>query len=451
MGHSRYRIRQGPQKAHSWRGHNFEVKVGPLERRDILVIGAGAAGLAAARVLRAAGRDVLVLERAARLGGRIHTVHPLGPDLTVELGAEFLHGDAPATRALLEELGVRQVEGEGELWHASGGRLRRTERHFERVGRVLARIDTDAPDRSFAKFLRGTRVTRDARAAALRFVQGFHAADPERISAHSLAAPAGDVAEVRRSGRVLAGQHSLVSGLAAAAGAELRPGCTVQRLTWRHGFVEAMARTDAGEVSTVQGRAALVTVSIGVLQGGDLRIEPEPPGYAAALGRLAMGDVVRIPFIFRRRFWDDHGLGRAAFIHTPDSPFNAWWTQYPVLSPMLVAWAGGPAARALLRTEPALRAGRALHDLAAALGRRPATLEREVAYWETYDWTRDPATLGAYSYALTGGAHAARQLARVHAGTLAFAGEALAEASGTVEGALRSGDRAARALLRRRR
>src|SRR5688572_14906787 len=92
--------------------------------RSVVVIGAGAAGLAAAAALARAGRPVLVLEARSRVGGRCWTRRMAGLDVPVELGAEFLHGEAKATRSLLRKAGIAAVRAVRVQRRLVDGRLR---------------------------------------------------------------------------------------------------------------------------------------------------------------------------------------------------------------------------------------------------------------------------------------------------------------------------------------
>ncbi|HTK68391.1 MAG TPA: FAD-dependent oxidoreductase, partial [Candidatus Eisenbacteria bacterium] len=163
-------------------------------RADVIVVGAGAAGLEAARQLRAHGRSVLVLEARDRIGGRVLTHHDPRIPLPLELGAEFIHGDAPITTALLNEAGLSSIDVSGAHGEAHRGTVRRVAEELS-VDRVLRRIDTHAQDETVAEFLAhrpGGRALEKERGRTRRFIEGFHAADVTRISAQSIAPEPGE-------------------------------------------------------------------------------------------------------------------------------------------------------------------------------------------------------------------------------------------------------------------
>jgi monoamine oxidase len=171
-----------------------------------------------------------------------------------------------------------------------------------------------------------------------------------------------------------------------------------------------------------------------------------------------MGDVVRLVLRFRDAFWgraDSSRLarrrpdGEPTFFHVPGAEFPTWWTSSPVESSALTMWAGGRAARFLLGLGRAEILRRALATLASALGVAPAVVRRNLLGAESHDWSNDPYSKGAYSFARVGGASAGRALAQPFQGTLFFAGEAITTGeAGTVTAALESGRKAARRMLR---
>src|SRR3954452_3413341 len=143
---------------------------------DFVVIGAGAAGLAAARELTRAGRSVLVLEARERVGGRCWTRRMPGLDIPVELGAEFVHGEAKVTFALLRQAGLSAVDSVREQRHVVNGSLRRVN-GFAEAQRAVAGAPELDHDVSFERFLARRRVPAKTKTFARMMVQGFDAAD----------------------------------------------------------------------------------------------------------------------------------------------------------------------------------------------------------------------------------------------------------------------------------
>ena len=436
-----------------------------MERADVAVVGAGVAGLAAARELRRRGLAVVVLEARDRLGGRILTLRDPRLPLPVELGAEFVHGAAPLTYRILAEAGITTYDLGGEHWRAHEGRLARIEA-WAPIERILRRIDRRAPDRSFDDFLAGlgNRASARDRRAARKFVEGYHAADPAELGVRSLARGAEGPALARATqiARVLGGYDQLPRWLANELQVELRLRSPVAAIEWRRAHVELTVPRDRGAVRRFVTRAAIVTVPAGVLaagpaQPGGLRLLPEPPRIRRACGLVAMGVVARLVCWFREFPWHAAAAGRhpertarAGFWQLDGPTFNVSWTAYPLRWPLAVAWSGGPQAAAVVRGGRRAVESTAVAELAAAFGlSRRAVASRLVATW-MHDWQRDVYSRGAYSYARVGGAGAARSLSRPVEDTLFFAGEATDTGgrTGTVEGALASGLRAARQASR---
>jgi monoamine oxidase len=440
-------------------------------RPHVIVIGAGAAGLAAARSLHDAGVRVTLLEARDRIGGRILTIHDPTIGVPVELGAEFVHGRADELRPWLRDASVRTVDIGGTRWRATRANLRRLDDFWEQLDRVMRRLPSRRErDRSFAQFLSarpGGRTLALERRLAEQFVRGFHAADPERIGVHALAqggSPGEDAREARLE-RVVEGYDAVLRPTIETLGARVRLSSIVTAVEWRRHRVRIRSASPAGRARPpLTARAVVISVPLGVLQAtppaiGAIRFEPPISAKTSAMARLAMGDVVRIVFRFRRRFWADAsleqrlgatGLDQLGFLHTTDATFHTWWSAYPDTAPLLVAWCGGPAARALSGLTTPDVATRALRTLALAIGLPLPRLQRELAQVWTHDWVNDPFARGVYSYQLVGGADAPRDLARPIAGTLFFAGEATdaSGSTGTVHGALASGTRAAKQVLR---
>jgi monoamine oxidase len=426
-----------------------------MTRTDVVIVGAGAAGLEAARELEARGQSVLVLEARDRIGGRILTHQDPRIPLPIELGAEFIHGHAPETARILAWAGLSTLDVSGEHRSEVGGTIAPTD-YWSAIDRVLRRVDIDGPDESIGAFLArrpgGRHLTRD-RGITRRFVEGFHAGDVQRISAQSIAPPPGESASESATllGRVARGYGALVESLARDLGDSIRLGCEVRSIMWRPGRVTVEGRTSSGNAVRFSGRTIIVTVPAGVLLApprtrGAIAFDPEPARIRRALGGVGVGPVVRVCVWFSRLPWEssDDGPERLSFLHLAGTPFQVSWTAYPDRWPLAVVWCGGPDAASLSR-EPR---SRVLHTMVAQLARalrtRADTVRRAIRRTWWHNWVRDPYARGAYSYRLIGGKNAWKALAIPEQHTLFFAGEATEEQSGTVEAALASGRRAAR-------
>lgn len=424
---------------------------------DLIVVGAGAAGLAAAAACGEAGLHVVVLEARDRVGGRIHTLHYPDFPLPIELGAEFVHGRPEETVALIERGGLAEYTvADRHLRHGDRG-LDEAKDFWDEISRVLDRLDPDAPDTSFAEFLlhhAGDRALTEGRRLAARYIEGFHAADLARISARAVAeAERGSASGGSDASRILNGYAAVVGELhhdAVRTGAEVRLGHEVTEVRWRGGSVRVTARTADGTIAEWTAPRAILTLPLPLLQdaarGSGLTIDPFPQGWTEPLGGLRMGHVVRTVVRFRSRFWPRD----ASFVHHPDSArWQLWWTPAPIDAPLLTGWCGGPPAERLARLAPDAIAAHAVADLAQLFGETPGRVADLVVGADTHDWTADPLARGAYSYVVAGGTGAAEALAEPVQNTLAVAGEAAAPSGrhGTVDGAIASGRRAAARLV----
>lgn len=402
-----------------------------MKKLDAIVIGAGAAGLAAANELVKHGLSFKVVEARGRVGGRIHTLYDARTPMPIELGAEFIHDGADTTHALLREGNLAVHEMDGQFFVHSHGTLsaratfdQRMERAMEAAARVVQRKDA-----SFDEAMRAAKVPADAVRSARAFVQGFHAADPGLVSMRELTKEEGGGGEAFRIER---GYEALVNLLAARLGGSLELGARVTEIDASPGDVRLRVASATGMERDMRAKAAIVALPLGVLP--DLGL-PVPKG-------VEMGHVVKLTLRFREAFWRTKGRERAAFFMDPTQVVPTFWTSRPMRAPVLVAWCGGPPARKLLEHGDVL--GPSLDSLAAILGveRRVPHDALEASY--AHDWTHDPYSRGAYSWPLVGGP----QIMRAR-GPLFFAGEHLAPPPhhGTVHGALDSGRRAAAALL----
>jgi monoamine oxidase len=432
---------------------------------DTLIIGAGVAGLAAARTLVAAGQRVAVLEARDRVGGRILTRRaPVSgaADLPIELGAEFIHGLPSEVWDLVREARLDAYELQGRRLTFDGGGFERQSDDnaaFEVLQQLASQSQTE--DMSFAQYLAkaniGTTMAREAAA----YVEGFNAADRNIIGIAGLAkqqrAEEGNRAD--RIFRIRSGYDAIPGFMAAElarAGQPVRLQHTVQNVAWRSGAVSLSGSDGGGRPFALTGRRAVVTLPLGVLQAGSVSFVPDPGKVLSEAARLRMGSVVRLVLIFRSRFWDGPGDAhhRLSFLFTPRRMPTTWWTASPDESPTLTGWVGGPAALRLHeefrnKGDPGALRDACLQVLSEVFGIEMAELRCLLRSLHCHDWQTDPLSLGAYSYVPAHALDAPRKLSLPIADTLFFAGEHtdLAGEWGTVHAALRSGGRAARQVL----
>lgn len=435
---------------------------------DVLVIGAGAAGLAAARRLADAGLTVELLEARDRIGGRVWTL-VADDGFPIEFGAEFVHGHPAVTQALAAEAGVSIAELDGEHWESRDGVLAPARDDFATLRSLMHGADALAPneDMSFDEFI--ARYRQDpafdaARRFARRLLEGFDAADPARASVRAIAAEwRGDASANARTGRPVAGYGTLLTYLAARLPpdrARVQLATPVRRVEWSPaGAVVTSGANDA--LRQHRARAVLVTVPLGVLQAppdaeGAITFSPTLDTKRAALATLGSGGALRVVMRFRRAFWRTMAGGRLArlgFLHSDHGePFPVVWTHAPAPDPVLTAWIGGPRTNQLaLHTDEEITA--LARDVVGRMFGTEIDVRAELVSAHVHNWITDPFSRGSYSYVCVGGAGAHAALAAPLADTLYFAGEATDDAgeAATVAGALASGERAAGEIIARAR
>ncbi|HEX3846472.1 MAG TPA: NAD(P)/FAD-dependent oxidoreductase [Steroidobacteraceae bacterium] len=437
----------------------------PTVDHDTLVIGAGAAGLAAGRLLAKAGRSTLLLEARDRIGGRIFTRHVIpggGADpIPVELGAEFVHGMPAVTWSLLREGGLGTYELEGRPLRFADGRLG-TGTPAESASDVLARMmswleaQPAGTDMAFDDYLRLAGTDAQQATMARSYVEGFNAADAARIGVAALTRQqhAEDAIEADRIFHVRGGYDRLTAYLAGSlqeAGARIALEHVVRRIEWRAGRV-VVSGTAPGGAFEHRARRAVITLPLGVLQARKVAFAPAPHRVLELADSLAMGSVVRVSLLFTTKPWRAHGdLG---FLFAPGEPVPTWWTPMPDPAALLTGWAGGPRAEALDRRlresadAPELEEI-ALAELAKIFGSSTSALRAALVSAHRHDWQADEFALGAYSYAPAGALAASTRMTEPVADTLFFAGEHTDTEGhwGTVHAALASGVRAAGRIL----
>ncbi len=431
-----------------------------MEHFETIVIGAGVAGLTAARLLAQAGRRVVVLEARDRVGGRVWT-HRDGGHVT-DLGASWIHGitDEPVAAATAA-FGMRTVE------FSVGG--------YQPDSRPIAYYGPDAerlPDAAAQCFADDIRTLDGALAPVI--ASSDDDASYRDVTETALAATGWDGERTERVREFL--QHrteeqygAWIEDLAAhgldddsvdgdevvfpdgygrlpehlAEGLDVRLNHIVTNVTWSEQNVAVT--TDRGVLTA---DTAVVTVPIGVLRSGDFVIEPPlPEPVQGALGRLEMNAFEKVFLRFDSKFWDE-----GVYAIRQQGPESLWWHSWYDLTslhgtPTLLTFAAGPAARATRGWNEERLVESVLTQLRRLYGER---VEHPTGVQIT-DWQGDPFARGSYAYMTVGSTTADHDdLATPVGGVLHIAGEATwTDDPATVPAALRSGHRAASNILQR--
>jgi monoamine oxidase len=413
-----------------------------MNETDVIIIGAGVAGLAAAAALRRAGRRCVVLEASGRAGGRAWTV-AVGED-AFDLGATWLHdADRNALRTLAEAAGdalldadgprrrIMMVEGRPATAAEEAGYWRAAEA-FDRTCHARA---AEEPDVAVAEALAGLRGDPWMDTIETWEAAQISAADPRRFSVRDWSA--NDL--MGRNLWVPGGIGALVQRRLAPLAGEIRFGTPATRVAW--GGPGVRVETPRG---TLQAQGCIVTVSVGVLSAGGIGFDPPlPASHQDAIAGLPMGLLTKVALevpggerlgiepgtVVRRR------LARSL---EPVMSFHFW----PHGAGHIAGFVGGPTAWDLARAGEGATKAFARRQLEQAIG---AAAVAKVGAITVSPWGNDPLYRGAYTYAVPGQAGARGVLGTPLDGRLVFAGEAVCTdgLAGTVGGSFLSGERAA--------
>jgi len=426
-----------------------------MKNTDVIIIGAGAAGLMAAYELSKSGKQVTVLEARDRTGGRIHT---LNDSLHTELGAEFVHGNLPVTLQLLKEAQIDTVPASGEMWHYSAGKFSKYSPQMEHWGLLMEMLNKLENDISIGDFLQ--KEFRDDQYAELRksvtkFVSGYDTADVFKASAFALRREwQGEDDDAQH--RVKGGYGQMINYLVEQGkknGVQFHLNTIAKHIHWTHGQVEVITTDEISYKAT----QLIIALPLGVLkaditQKGSIHISPSIQKYQDAIDQIGFGAIVKLLLQFKSAFWLDKSTGvdlaEMSFILS-DEETPTWWTQHPASSTLLTGWLGGPPAerKKNLSNEELLEQG--LQSLANIFKLSNEELKNELISWNVVNWTTDPFTLGSYAYDTLQSSDARKVLNTPINYTIYFAGEYLYDGSamGTVEAALTSGLETARKLI----
>src|SRR5436305_4964632 len=409
---------------------------------DVLIIGAGVAGLAAAGKLYQAGVRVFVLEARDRIGGRVLTIHPSEFETAVELGAEFVHGHPPEVFDLISGADIRAVKIKGQPFCSNEHGIGKCD-FWERIEKVLDAMKKHGlPQQSFEAFvkqLQDPEISDEDKRAACSYVRGFHAAHPQEISVQSLIE--GMEAEEKIDGdisfRLPQGYDRIVRLLEnriSVKNASIELNSRVTAVRWAPRSVEVEVERSGGANSTLSSSSLLCTLPLELLKlaakdDGAIRFKPPIAAKQEVLSKLRVGHVIRVSLAFRKCFWAEmsvqgKSLSTMNFLFSQDPVFPTWWTLMPIDAPVLTAWAPADAAERLSQLSDEAICEEGIQALGRVLHLPLESYRTELLHARTHNWQADAYSRGAYSYVAMGGSDTQRDLAAPLQNTLFFAGEA---------------------------
>ncbi|MDN4986963.1 FAD-dependent oxidoreductase [Bradyrhizobium arachidis] len=421
----------------------------PDKPNHIVIVGAGAAGLMAARVLAHGGRRVAILEARERCGGRIHPLPASRFGYPADGGAEFVHGEAPVTRGLVREAGLTVRTIGGAQWSFDGTTFSRESPRDPYDEQLHAAVKDLTEDLTVAEFLRRHFAGPDyarLRHAVERMVEGYDAADPARASTLALRDEWMNDGHATQA-RIDGGYGGLIDFLTAQcrkSGVAIRFGAVVTTIEEDGGRVAV--RCAGGEVQLCD--RVIVTVPLPLLR--EIALPPAARAKAAAADDIGFGSVIKILLRFTRPWWRERREELADMLFLlSDETIPVWWTRRPDQHPVLTGWFGGPRTAELSHLDPRGLIDAGISSLAAIFGIPREEIARDLVAAEAANWAHDPFARGAYSWATPRTRAAQERLARAD-GPVLFSGEALYRGRdmGTVEAALASGLETAEMILR---
>jgi monoamine oxidase len=421
-----------------------------MKNKQVIIAGAGIAGLVAARLLIREGIEVTILEARERTGGRILSEH--SGDLTLEAGPEFIHGHLRETIALLKAYDIPYIKTSGKMYFLRNGRFTQEEEIVEHWDLLIKKMKQVKRDLPFIQFLNENfsgDVYQSLRSSAIRYAEGFDLADAQTVSTISLIREW--ELEATAPYRIPGGYGQLTDALrrdVVSSGGEILLNHEIQHVQWAKADVLVSV---SGE-QVFRSAKLLVALPAGVLsqkENGKYGISflPEIPQKRSALEHIGFGAVVKILLQWKTPFWKSM-IPDAQFILS-GKEFPTWWTQHPDDFPLLTGWVGGPGADrlSLLTDEDLMQL--ALNNLSSMFEIPKTELEKNLTAAKIFNWRNEIFTRGAYSFTLAAFPNARADCKASVDDTLYFAGEACYDGphGGTVEAAIISGIEAAREII----
>lgn len=422
---------------------------------EIIIVGAGAAGLLCGLELAKAGKKVIILEARSRIGGRVMTIDEGDFGYPAEGGAEWVHGEAPITKMLAKEAGLTLIPEKGEIWSVRNGELCLHESFILNNDSLKEKLEALKEDVSVADFLEQNfkeEKDLDFKNSILKMVEGYDAADPKEISTFELRAEwmsKSSMTRIANDHRIKEGYGTLFNFLEKECkdkGVEIYFDKQVKKIEKEVSNIQSMPHATSMSVHVASGEVfksekVVITVPLPILK--EIDFSPEIKTKLEAASKIGFGDAIKVIMKFKTRWWDtaiEKDLRNMSFMLCNEE-FLTWWTQYPDINTVLTGWMAGPKASKHKDASSERLLEMALVSLSNVFKIDKDFLAKEIIHSKVINWPADPFSKGAYSYTRVETKDAYDELAEPIDDTIFFAGEALfsGQASATVEGAFGSG------------
>jgi len=418
---------------------------------EIIVVGAGAAGLMVARKLSREGKQVRIIEARDRAGGRILTTNEDGFSARIEAGAEFIHGNLVESLRLLEEANIQYHATSGALYSAREEEAHKQNdfiEHQKLFAKKLSEVTQDISVQDFLDLYFPGEKYSSLRKSIEGYVQGYDLADLDKSSTLSLKEEWLEEDDDQQY-RIDDGYGAIINYLLEDCkrnNCQFEFNSIVKKVDWKRDY----AKIFTSDGRTFECQKLIIAVPLGIWHSkkGDaahIEYNPSLPGKLDAAQQMGYGDVVKIIIEFNDPFWENEEIVGKKRMKNLGFVFGntripTWWTQAPAKTSILTGWFGGPPVRNFkkLNNEGILQL--ATDSLSKLFQIDHSILLEKMVAWRVYNWAMDEFSLGGYAFPSLDRHKHIVVLAEPTSDTIFISGEALwgGPEVGTVEAAFRA-------------